>query len=224
MAINGKSRYVTFCHINSYLINPDITLNITSGSNERLMERVYDDRIDFTLTYNPNAIKELNCEPLVRESLYFAQPRSHKGSWRETIPLKDVLKRKLILPSRSPLLRLQLGKEAQQIGLETDVVFEIDSVATIIDLVCHDLGGTVLPFGALKPKVDSGELDAWPISNPALYRTLHVAQSPAHPSSKAFTVVGKLVRDVVEKFAENNQIGWGLWRDVKEKETIPSVY
>ena len=194
---------------------PDITLNITSGLSERLMEWVYDDRVDFTLTYNPNAIKELTCEPLVRETLYFAQPRSLKGPWRKTIPLKDVLKQKLILPSRPQLLRLQLDKEAQQIGLETDVVFEIDSVSTIIDLVDNDLGGTVLPFGALKPKVDSGDLDAWPISDPALYRTLHVAQSPAHPSSKAFTAIGELVRGVVEELAENNEIGWELWRDVK---------
>lgn len=193
---------------------PDVTLNMMEGLSERLMEWVYEDRLDITLTYNPDAIKGLVSEPLVREALYFVTSTKRGAPKNPTdIGLKHAVAEQLILPSRPHLLRVQVEAAAQNIGTELDVVFEVDSVATIKELLKADLGATILPYGAVRTGVRNGTFTARKIADPALYRTLSIAYSPVHPMSKSFLAVGNLLREVVRELAEGNTVGWEVWRE-----------
>jgi LysR family nitrogen assimilation transcriptional regulator len=187
---------------------PQIGLTISEGLSERLMEWVGSDQIDLTLTYNPDVVKGLVCKPLVTEPLYFVLAADGGPAAGETIAFAEAARYQLLLPSRPHLLRLQIDAVARSLELEPEILYEVDSVAAIKELVEHRLGATILPHGAVLPAVQSGRLSARRIEEPRIERLLHIAYSPQHPRSKAFVAVRKLIEEVVMDLADSGQVDW----------------
>jgi LysR family nitrogen assimilation transcriptional regulator len=187
---------------------PEIGLTISEGLSERLMEWVGSDQIDLTLTYNPDAVKGLVCKPLVTEPLYFVQASTDGPPAGETITFAEAASHQLLLPSRPHLLRLQIDAVAHSLELEPEILYEVDSVAAIKELVENRLGATILPHGAVLPAVKSGRLSARRIEEPRIERVLHIAYSPQHPRSKAFIAVRQLIETVVMDLADSGQVDW----------------
>ncbi|MFQ6016963.1 MAG: LysR family transcriptional regulator [Kiloniellaceae bacterium] len=187
---------------------PEVTLTMSEGLSERLMEWVDSGQIDIALTYNPDAVTGLICEPLVTEALYFVQAGGGSPADEEPVALTEVLKHRLLLPSRPHLLRLLVDDAAKKSGAQPEIVFEVDSVAVLKELVQRGLGSTVLPYGAVLPAVEAGSLRARRIDEPRLDRTLYMAYSNKHPASKAFVTISRLITDVVLDLAESGVARW----------------
>ena len=187
---------------------PQITLTISEGLSERLMEWVDSDQIDLTLTYNSDWVKGLICKPLVSESLYFVEAGAGSLPCREAAPFADVARHHLLLPSSPHRLRSLIDEAARDRKVSLEVSYEIDSVAAIKELVEQGLGSTILPLGAVLPAVKSGQLRARRITDPLIDRVLHIAYSPRHPKSKAFTAVCDLTEEVIHGLAESGQVDW----------------
>ena len=175
---------------------PGISLNVVEGLSEQIMRRLDDNSLDMGFTYNPGAVGGIATEPLLVEDLYVIAPASAKLS-DAPVPFADVCRRKLILPSRGFGLRDWVEEAAAEKGLAPDVAFEIDSVATVRELVEGGLGWAILPYGAVQHAVDAGRLSAARISRPRLARTMHVAYASAHADSNASRAVRGVIDSVI---------------------------
>jgi len=114
-----------------------------------------------------------------------------------TVSFVSVCQRSLILPSRGFGLRDWVEDTALKKNQTIDVVFEIDSVATIRDLVEGGLGWTILPFAAVQQAVQSKRLLASQIISPRVPRTLHLAHASSHVDNNAARAVRGIIDRVI---------------------------
>ena len=98
---------------------------------------------------------------------------------------------------------------ADKRGVALHVSCEVDSVATVRDLVAAGIGATVLPYGAIQDLVHSGRLQAVRIAQPRISRTLYIASAGQGARSNAAHAVDGIIRRAAE---ERIRSGGGFWR------------
>ena len=187
---------------------PGIALNLVEGLSEDVMQWLDEGRIDLGFTYNPTAVKGIESKPLLIEDLFYISP-TEVDVGAEKMALAKLRNRPLILPSRPHGTRILVERAAEQQGIVIQVSCEVDSVATVRELVEAGIGATILPLGAVQDAVRSGRLHAVRIARPRISRTLHLAWS----SRSAQTNAALVVCDIIDKLAEERILsGDGFWR------------
>lgn len=188
---------------------PGIALNLVEGLSEEVMKWLDEGRIDLGFTYNPTAIKGIEARALLIEDLYYISPLDDRIDGAEKIALAKLRNRPLILPSKPHGTRMLVEQAAEQRDIEIRVSCEVDSVATVRELVEAGVGATILPIGAVLDAVRAGRLQAVRIARPRISRTLHLAWS----NRSAQTNASAVVCDIVAKLAEERiESGDGFWR------------
>lgn len=183
---------------------PDISLNLFEGLSEEIMRRLDDNSLDMAFTYNPGAVTGIPTEPLMGEDLYLvgAVGDQYPG---ETVPFATVCQRSLILPSRGFGLRDWVEDMAGKKDATIKVSFEIDSVATMRDLVLGGLGWTILPYAVVQQAVQANQLFASQIVRPKVPRTLHFAYAASHVENNATRAVRGIIDQVIaDSIASSN--------------------
>lgn len=189
--------------------HPGIALNIVEGLSEQVMLWLAADRVDLGFTYNPQAVRGIACVELLTEELFFVGAPAQMAGLPATVRLAHLADRPLILPSRPHGLRLRIDAAAAQHGVTLDIRFEIDSVATLRELVEAGVGATVLPYGSVQSGVRDGTLALRRIARPRLSRTLYLGRGANLVESRATRAVDALIRDVAaERIADR----MGYWR------------
>lgn len=188
---------------------PDISLAIVDGMSEDLMAWVENDRLDVAFSYNPSAVQGLVCEPLLSEDLCLIGHGKSDLANRPSMRLSDAASLPLVLPSASSGLRALVDEAAHAQDLEINVVFEIDSVSAIKEVVAKDIGYTILPMGAVRREVEDGRLAARRFDKPALSRNMYLTYSAKRPASNAASAIREVMREVVKENIESG--GWS-WR------------
>ena len=113
----------------------------------------------------------------------------------------------LILPSKTFEYRKLVDGFADEIGVELNIVHEVESVQPIRYLIREGLGFSVGSVGAVKWEVESGHVGTARIVNPTPVRTLYLAENMSKPSSRAIEVVrDQLVALVAEVAHEHPDI------------------
>ena len=188
---------------------PGIALNLVEGLSEDVMKWLDEGRIDLGFTYNPTAIKGIEARALLIEDLYYISPLDDRIDGAEKIALAKLRNRPLILPSKPHGTRMLVEQAAEQRDIEIRVSCEVDSVATVRELVEAGVGATILPIGAVLDALRAGRLQAVRIARPRISRTLHLAWS----NRSAQTNASAVVCDIVAKLAEERiESGDGFWR------------
>lgn len=193
---------------------PDVILNISGGLSERLIDWVDEDEIDLSLSYSRREHSGLDCEPLVDEVLYYIQGVGPSTPDDDSpVAFKDVIARELALPSRPHTLRVLVDDKAKEIGAEANVVFEVDSVTAMKELVLNRVAGLIMPIGAVRNEVNEGRLRARKVVEPELVRPLFLVQSNRRPPSKAVQAISTLLRETVADFSQRDDVGWRSLRN-----------
>ena len=188
---------------------PGIALNLVEGLSEEVMKWLDEGRIDLGFTYNPTAVKGIETKALLMEDLFYISPLDDDIDGAEKIALGKLRNRPMILPSRPHGTRMLVERAAEERDIPMHISCEVDSVATVRELVEAGIGATILPIGAVLDAVRSGRLHAVRISRPRISRTLHLAWSSRSAQTNAATVVC----DIVETLAkERIESGDGFWR------------
>ena len=190
---------------------PDVVLNISGGLSERLIEWVDDDEIDLSLSYNKRDHGGLECEALVEEVLYFVEQGDGEPcdlSDVEPIAFSEVIQRELAIPSRPHTLRVLVDEKSKELGVEPNVVFEVDSVTAMKELALTGVAGLVMAMGAVRTELADGRLKARRVVEPDLSRCLYLVQSNRRPPSKAVQALSTLMRETVGDFSQRSDVGW----------------
>jgi LysR family nitrogen assimilation transcriptional regulator len=192
---------------------PEVTVALTEALSDTLVEWLQTERLDMALTYSNLEAEEVLFEPLATESIYFTYPASEIGRRGPTITFAEVLDHPLILPSESFSFRKMAERAAAEVGKPVKIAVEIDSAAPARDLVRAGYGYALKPLGNMRWEVESGQLGAALIIDPAIDRTLYLACLRHRPITKAFEAVRQTLKEVVGKAAAARQLGWRLRKE-----------
>ena len=80
--------------------------------------------------------------------------------------------------SRSRGLKHELELEAKRQGISLNFSHEMQSVTAVQDLIERDIGFGILPFGAVRRRVEEGSLKAFRIVEPEVSREIRLVRSP----------------------------------------------
>ncbi|MBW6400453.1 LysR family transcriptional regulator [Roseomonas sp. HJA6] len=150
---------------------PDALLRIVEGSCGHLVEWLADGRLDIAIVFDKPPLRRLNPEPVATQFLHLVGAKS-LGKLGSTIPFRELADRPLILSSRPLGNRGELEGIAQRLGIELDVVMEVDSLDSLLKLLEAGEGWSILPAKALQEEIAHYRLQAAELIEPRMDRTL----------------------------------------------------
>lgn len=178
---------------------PRARLTIVEGLSANIAEWIASGRADLGLLYNPDAQRELELTPLLREPLCLVEPAARtRRAAPKPLPLRELSSYPLILPERHQSIRRLLQSQATLAGVKLDIAWEVSSVPAIIDLVCARVGHAVLTASAVQASGRGSELAVRPIVEPELVSVLFLAQSATKPPTPLTRHVGRLLTELIE--------------------------
>lgn len=173
---------------------PQASLSIVEGLSSYMHEWLQVGRIDIALLYNPTPSPAIDSRPLLEDALCFVA-RRQKAPAPRVMPLRDLPRYPLIIPSRPHAIRMLVETRLAAVGLKPQVAMEIDAVSAILELVAEGHGFAVLSPRALYGADVRRRLVARPIVRPRLSSTLSIATSAQRPSTPLQQTTVALIED-----------------------------
>jgi LysR family nitrogen assimilation transcriptional regulator len=175
---------------------PDAFLSIGIGLSDRLYEQLLAGHLDFAIMRNPSVSAHLAIDPVATEGVYIvgAKPLKPNG---EDVALEDLVGIPLIMPSAPHSIRPLIDAAIARMGAVLNIICEIDSVDSLIDLAATGLGYTMIPEYAIKSFSDSDDLFFHRIAAPGLSATLCLVTPSRQPRTQLPVEAVRLARDVL---------------------------
>ena len=128
---------------------PQIHLDITEGTQEKLIKELKNGKIDVALLYDIDLSNDINCTQLSDSSPYVALPNNHSLAKKDEILLSDLVNLPLILLDVAPSRSFFLGLFEEE-GLVPTIAHTSPSLELIRGMVGCGLGYSLLvtrPYG-----------------------------------------------------------------------------
>lgn len=191
---------------------PRLTLSISVAYAAYLRQRLEAGEIDIALLYDPKPSTLLDVKPLLDEPLYLVGP-ANSGLDRDTpVPLQELSKHPLILPSQPHGLRALLDQVCRMDDVELMIVTETDAMSVQKSLVWNQIGYTVLPGVAIYEDLKDGRLSAAPISAPGLIRKVVLASPLTRRSSTAVRCAAAELHELIHTMVEDGKWAGATWK------------
>ena len=125
--------------------HPDIVLYLAETYGTTLSELVMSGRMDLAVLYGGGTpVHGLAFSTLLRERLCLVGPQTTETP-PASIPLRQIVGMDLYLPRPYNVVRKMVDDACAGIGIEPQVVAEIESAGTLISVIAAGLGATILP-------------------------------------------------------------------------------
>lgn len=177
---------------------PGVTLRLVEELSHVLAEWAGTGRLDLALAYNAPDDSRLRRTALLQEELFLVTAPPAPAA---PITLRDVLTAKLALPGAADSVRRTVEAAASGLGLTLTASFELESMTAIKQVVAAGLAAAVLPWGAARRELETGELVARPITEPVLLRTLHLLEPSEHGEKAAADLLRRAAAAMLEDAA-----------------------
>jgi DNA-binding transcriptional LysR family regulator len=152
-----------------------------------------------TVTYRFEPTPGMAELPLFRETIYLVSPATSKVRRRKgEMPLEEVVQYPLVLSSGQTAMRrlVQAGLAAQ--AGAPDVLAEVDSLRTLLDIVGQGHAHTILPASALQRQLRGEAADTLVLHPLEMSRSVVLSTSEHLPLGLAATAVHDLLRGMIE--------------------------
>lgn len=173
---------------------PKARLAVVEGFSLHIAEWLTSGRMDLGLMYTPEPNANLEVAPLMQEPLCLIGPM-HALQGRKDVRFAELPEFPLIMPQRGQIFRKLMEAQATLLQVKLNVVWEVSSVPTILDLVRRGYGYAALTASALSHSSGDANLAVLEIGEPQIMSTLCLAQS----SKKQATPLMKHTADVLRK-------------------------
>lgn len=179
---------------------PDARLIITEAMTSTIEDRITTGRLDMGLLYNSNRSQNLELQVLATENLFLIAPTSLKLGKIESLTLEELKDIPLILPSHPNTFRKLIELEMTKIGLKPNVILEMNSINTIIELIVEGLGCGILSQKILLTlsQEDQNKLQA--IKLPSLESRLFLATSNKKNTTKTQEIMREIVLKLIDDY------------------------
>jgi len=151
---------------------PGVILHIVEDFSFVLMRLLAQGELDCALTYAPDLDSSLKRVALLEEDLFFLTSAENAVD-TGPISLRDVLQADLALTGREDAVYQIVQSNAQRLGLEMNIAYEVQSIRAVKNLVAKNIAASIMPFGAAEGELRKGKLKARRIVSPSVTRTLN---------------------------------------------------
>jgi len=186
---------------------PAITLGLMESPSVYLGELLLRGRLDIAVLFDENLPMGMQVLPVIVEDLFVVGLEAG-GEELDLQRLKGV---GLVMPARPNSVRSLLDRACADRGIALEVVAEVSSPYTMVQLVRSGIGATVLPWSMLSV-LQPSDLPVARITNPVLTRTIAVATATDVPQSPHLIAVKSLLVDILGKLVSSSQ-----WKGVRLK-------
>lgn len=176
---------------------PKARLAIVEGLSTHLIEWIATGRVDLGLILNPEPNAAIEVTPVFEEPLGLVGPMSSRGRKTSPMALAELIDYPLIMPERTHALRKLLETQAALSALKLNVVLEVSSVQSILDLVAAGHGYAVLSQSALAASGRPEAFSLRPLVKPSLSSTFFLAVSAHKPSTPLGRQAFRLLQELV---------------------------
>lgn len=160
---------------------PRVLLTLTEEMSHVLAESLLREELDVVLAYGVPEHAAIGREAVRDEDLVLVTlPEGQAGT---PVSLAEALEYRLAIPERRDVVRETVMRAAQDLGIEVQIAYEVRSIPAIRALVLRGAAASILPRASVADDVLAGRLDARPVVDPVLRRTLYLAwPHKRHPS------------------------------------------
>ena len=155
----------------------DLNMKILTNTTDKLYASLKNYELDFAFVEGKTNDPSLGYMMLDTDCLVLAVPPSHRLATRSVVSIGQLQREKLILrlPNSHTRDLFEASLESQGLRLdEFNVTMEIDSIATIKDLICHNFGVSVLAKSACMNEVKNGKLSVLSVENLSMMREINI--------------------------------------------------
>ena len=161
---------------------PKAQLEIIEAKTWSIYEWLLLGRVDIGILYDPRPSALIETIPMVQEEAFLITSPSKVSIPKSArIPLRQLEKFPLILPSYPHTMRVLLETAAARAGIKLDVTLQVEGASFILELVDQGYGCTVLARHILEESTLFKRLQSNAIVRPHLSRTLAIAISSQRP-------------------------------------------
>jgi len=163
---------------------PKVMVRAAEAYSAMLAERVVAGKLDFAVINNLGSLGGLVVQRLVTEELVLVTGRRRRGKVVAVEPL-DLVKMKLVLPTRENGLRAVIEKYFGAKGWKIEPDLELDSLVPALQLVESSGRATILPLSAVRRAAREGRVSIIPFVDRPLARELVLVYRARDPLSRA---------------------------------------
>lgn len=178
---------------------PKVAFNLIQDRSVHLEQMLLEGALDLALCYNPTPTPLLLHEPIWREELLLFGAADHSE-------LPDGLDRAarladypLILPARPNTIRTVVDSAAAYAGARLQIVLEIDSLTTIIDLAAEGFAYAILNEHSVGSELLRRRLRGCRLPQPSFAHELVLSCSVGRPLSRAARELARLIVNLLQK-------------------------
>ncbi|WP_293859320.1 LysR family transcriptional regulator [uncultured Alsobacter sp.] len=172
---------------------PGVGLVLIEAMSHVLLPDLLSGNLDYALCYDLPSHPHLVRTAFLREDLVFVS--RPQGEATRTIRLGDVLEHRLAMPEEPDTLRVAVAAAAREMGATLRIAHEVRSISAMKTLALRGTASCVLPFAAVSDEVEAGRLEARPIVEPSVFRTLYLATPSQGPPFRCHEPLSRTVRD-----------------------------
>jgi DNA-binding transcriptional LysR family regulator len=165
---------------------PRIEVRVVNGVSSELAIKVEHGELDAALVAEPPTKlgANLRWQPILREPLVlFTQSQTHVSSVRQILS-----ERPFIRVNRLSWTGRQVDITLKTYGIKVNDAMELDSLETIREMVARGLGVSILPLDESRWG-DDPRVQAWPLVQPTLYRTIGLVERHTESRSQLITAL-----------------------------------
>lgn len=172
---------------------PEAGITVVEDLSLRLREWLIAGRADLAILFDPPPSPQLHQEVLLREPLVLVSKRPVPPRLR----LADVVQRTLILPAAPHALRRIMEEHAAPRGLALQVLAEVDSVQTVLNIVARGVADSVVPAGVPRQAGRNTGVHVAAIHAPVIRNKLVLGQPAARPATRLIQGGAQILRELV---------------------------
>lgn len=180
---------------------PTASCGIIEGLSVPIIDGIVGGRVDIGLVFNPMPSPNLDIIPVSEQRMYLVSSKnSALSSAVRSVSMMSLPRYPLILPSRSNSNRARIEVQLAHHGLRPNIAFEVDGIASLLDLVHEDYGHTILPLSSLRGHRFAAEFLTRPIVSPKLTIQLSLVVSATRPMTPLMSGFLNLTRNALNEF------------------------
>jgi LysR family transcriptional regulator, nitrogen assimilation regulatory protein len=184
--------------------HPRIQLNVISGYSGYVHEWLINARLDIAILHDARRSAHLAVDPLAELQLsLISSARAFSPTARRatSVQFRELKGLPLVLPTKNHGLRRTMEYAASQAGISLTVLYEVDALALMKEIVEVGLAHTVLAAPAVRAELSSRTLIARAITDPNVATKLLLATAANRPLTQAVKAVESTMRRLLAEMA-----------------------
>jgi len=208
--LTGRLRLGVIPSIGPYLLprvlprlherHPDLELSLRESQTHHLVEDLAAGRLDLLILALPVWHEGIESTALFDDLFTLAVHAGHPLAERPWVEQRDLVTERLLLLEEGHCLRDQALALCHLVGADDIEEFRASSLATVVQMVMHGYGSTILPELALPVEVGgNAAIRIVPFREPPPSRTIGLAWRTSSPRKSDFAAFGDLITELARR-------------------------